>query len=176
MSAFDADAQQRQVARTSGIAGRLGSGVVAGANHRRQPNHALDEEVDVEDFEAFGWLRGVKDRAIMLQLRKRTGAILALPYAWIEAVEFDPSVGIIISSASHRVEIRGQCLNAEGHARASLLGGITSQRVLWISECDRGPINVSALDRPHVNEVAIASAGYYRNSSIAGLERKDQSQ
>ena len=46
---------------------------------------------------AFGFLRGVRDRAIMLELRHRDGRISAVGYAWLSGAEFDPSAGITLS-------------------------------------------------------------------------------
>lgn len=157
MSAFEAEALRRDETRPSGIAGRLNGGVAPGASHHRPTIQALDEEENVENFEAFGWLRGVKDRAIMLQLRKRTGYVLALPYAWIEFVEFDPSVGIVIACGSYRVEIRGHNLDSQVERHRSLFAGITGQRVPWVKESARRDIiqNPAAAS---VNELVTACA------------------
>lgn len=93
----------------------------------------LDEQ-PIDDYVAFGWLRGIKDRALMLQLRKRTGNILAVPYSWFEGVEFDPSVGITLMYKGRRIEIRGSNLNAEVRPNVRLFDGITRQRVTWVQE------------------------------------------
>ena len=39
----------------------------------------------LEDFGAFGWLRGIRDRAIMLEIRHRDGRVPAFGYAWLDA-------------------------------------------------------------------------------------------
>ena len=36
-----------------------------------------------EDLRSFGWLRGIRESAHMLELRKKTGNIVAIGYAWI---------------------------------------------------------------------------------------------
>ena len=58
------------------------------------------DEVDAtDDLGAFGWLRGIRDRALCLELRKKTGAIVAIPYMTIDKYEYDPTEGITIHTA-----------------------------------------------------------------------------
>lgn len=101
---------------------------------RRPHFHEQMEDLPADDYVAFGWLRGIKDRAIMIQLRRRTGDILAVPYSWIEGVEFDPSSGIRLDYHGRCIEIRGSNLNAEVRPNIRLFDGITRQRVIWVQE------------------------------------------
>lgn len=87
-----------------------------------------------DDCGAFGWLRGVRDRALMLELRKRNGNVLALGYSWLERVEFDPSDGIMLSFVGQRILIKGQNLNTEIRTNVRLFQGIINHRVPWIGE------------------------------------------
>ena len=48
-------------------------------------------EEEPSDLGAFGWLRGVHERAAMLELRRKDGSIVAFAYHWLERAEFDPS-------------------------------------------------------------------------------------
>jgi len=90
-----------------------------------------------EDFGAFGWLRGSRERAVMLELRKKNGNIVAVGYSWIEKVEFDPSEGITLHLAGQQIKIRGRNLNADHGQRVRLFQGIARQRVPWIQEADQ---------------------------------------
>lgn len=105
---------------------------LAGRSNPRFQDQLDDQPVD--DYMAFAWLRGIKDRAVMLQLRRRTGDVVALGYAWIERVELDPSSCITIVHQGRRVEIRGRNLNAEVRPNIRLFDGITRQRVTWVQE------------------------------------------
>ena len=52
----------------------------------RAANSSTGSEQDgegAEDYGAFGWLRGIRDRALMLELRKKDGSIIAFGYAWL---------------------------------------------------------------------------------------------
>jgi len=93
---------------------------------------------DVADIPgAFGWLRGIRDRAIMLELRHKDGKVSAFGYAWLENAEFDPSNGITLHFAGKPpVRITGRNLNAESRPQQRLFNGIVRHRVPWIQEAD----------------------------------------
>lgn len=103
---------------------------------RRSPEVAEHDDGDADDHGCFGWLRGVRERALMLELRKRSGHIKSFGYAWLETAEFDPSEGIILYYPGHVVRIRGANLNgSDGPSPlASLFRGILSHRVPWLTE------------------------------------------
>jgi hypothetical protein len=104
----------------------------------RAPGAGGDDGDGTEDVaESFGWLRGIRDRAVMLELRKKTGAILAVGYGWIEKVEFDPTEGITFQHCGVKVRIKGRNLNAEVRQSVRLFEGIVRHRVSWLQEADR---------------------------------------
>ena len=106
-----------------------------------------------DDHEAFGWLRGSRDRAIMLQLRKRDGNIVAIAYSWIERIEFDPSEGIRLHAGGKCIRIRGRNLANEVRPNVRLMDGLTTNRISWIQE---EPVNQETVpDRPVVTEIEI---------------------
>jgi hypothetical protein len=89
-----------------------------------------------EDLGAFGWLRGVRDRAVMLELRRKDGSVVALGYSWLERIEFEPSSGITLRFAGQTVKIAGRNLNTELRPNVRLLDGLCRHRVPWIQEAD----------------------------------------
>lgn len=96
----------------------------------------VPDEQEVEDLGAFGWLRGSRERAVMLELRKKDGNITAVGYNWIERVDFDPSEGITLHALGKEFRIKGRNLNAEFRPQLRLFQGITRHRVPWIQEAD----------------------------------------
>lgn len=92
---------------------------------------------DCGDCRAFGWLRGVRDFARMLELRRRDGNIVAVDYARLERAEFNPSEGITLTIGGQTIRIRGRNLNAEVRPSVRLFEGITRHRVSFIREADR---------------------------------------
>jgi hypothetical protein len=104
---------------------------------RRLSPETQPESEGADDLGAFGWLRGIRSRAPMLELRRKSGNILAIGYGWLERVEFDPSEGITLSFAGQRIRIRGRNLNTESRPTVRLFEGIARHRVTWIQESDR---------------------------------------
>lgn len=98
---------------------------------------SADLEVEgLDDLGAFGFLRGVHDRAIMLELRHRDGKISAVGYAWLSGAEFDPSEGITLNLGARQVKITGRNLNTEVRPNIRLFSAIIRHRVPWIQEAD----------------------------------------
>lgn len=100
---------------------------------------AANAESDAEgtdNFGTFGWLRGTKERAVMLELRKKTGAILAVGYSWLEFVEYEPSDGITLWIPGRKVRLQGRNLNAAvdpDRPNVRLFEGLTRHRVPWVA-------------------------------------------
>jgi hypothetical protein len=97
------------------------------------PGDAVDAE-EAEELGAFGWLRGIRDRATMLELRKKDGSILAVGYSWLERAEYDASGGITLHAGDTQVQIAGRNLNGSAGSSFRLFEGITRHRVAWIKE------------------------------------------
>lgn len=95
-----------------------------------------DADSTEDDLGVFGYLRGVRDRALMLELRKKDGGITAIGYSWLERVEFDPTEGITLRFAGQTVKITGRNLNAEVRPNVYLLNGLLRHRVPWIQEAN----------------------------------------
>jgi hypothetical protein len=98
---------------------------------------AMSDMEGTENLGNYGFLRGARDTAEMLELRKRTGNIRAISFSWIQKVDYDPSSGITLFAGDEKIRIKGRNLNAIGRQQISLLGGIMRHRVPWISESDQ---------------------------------------
>jgi hypothetical protein len=94
----------------------------------------LPEEEEIEDLGSFGLLRGSKERAVSLELRKKDGNIPALPYHCIEYFDFDPSVGMTIHALGREFKISGHNLNAMVRPHITLFNCLVRQRVPWKCE------------------------------------------
>ncbi len=100
------------------------------------PDATNGDQGEVDDLGSFGWLRGIRDRALTLELRQRNGNIVAIPYHTIERFEFDPSEGIALTVTGQKVRLKGQNLNAEVRPAVRLFEGLTRYRVSWVQETD----------------------------------------
>lgn len=96
---------------------------------------------DAESLECFGWLRGsARERAIMLELRKKDGHVMAVAYAHIERVEYKPEEGMTLYLPGGKVRIKGSGLNSEARPGVRLFDGVIRHRVPWIREADRSAL------------------------------------
>lgn len=107
----------------------------------------------MDDLGAFGWLRGVQDRAIMLEIRHKDGSITAKGYSWLQGADFDPSTGITFNFSGETITIRGRNLNAEARPNVRLFAGIVRHRVPWIQEADGAAVLEASKDAVVVEEV-----------------------
>lgn len=91
---------------------------------------------ELDDYGAFGWLRGVRDKAIMLELRKKDGSVRAFGYAWFQEVDLDPSKEITLCLPGGKIKIIGRNLNTENKPNIRLFQGIVRHKVPFIQEAD----------------------------------------
>jgi hypothetical protein len=94
------------------------------------------EQEETDDHGAFGWLRGVRDKALMLELRKKDGSMKAVGYAWLHEADFEPGV-ITLHVIGQKIKIIGRNLNAENRPNIRMFHGITRHRVPFIQEADQ---------------------------------------
>lgn len=101
----------------------------------RRESEPRDYDADeLLDLGSFGWLRGVRERAIMLEFRLKDGRITAFSYAWLERASYDPSKGITLRFAGTEVHVSGRNLDVEPRPTVQLFAGIVRHRVPWIAE------------------------------------------
>jgi hypothetical protein len=105
-----------------------------------RPGTASKED-DEDACAAFGFLRGLRDRAVMLEFRFANGNSLSLPYSWLGPIRYDPSLGMLlrfVGDLVHVVLIEGSNLNVSIDGGVSLYDrGILRHRVTWIREMPR---------------------------------------
>ncbi len=88
---------------------------------------------DLSQYRELGFIGG---RAVMLELRKKYGNILAIGSAWLDKAEFDPAVGVALHVGAQIFTLPGRNLNAEARPNVRLFQGIARHRVTWIHEVD----------------------------------------
>ena len=102
--------------------------------YTRKPDDSGEATEADDDLGSFGWLRGMRERAVMLELRDKDGNITAIGYAYIEKMEFDPSAGITLHALGKVIKIQGRNLNTEVRSNVRLFQGLTRHRVPWVQE------------------------------------------
>ncbi len=106
-----------------------------------------------DDLGCFGWLRGIRDRAVMLELRKADGSIMAIGYGWLERAEFDPTDGITLHVLGRTVRIKGRNLNGEVRPQTRLFEGVARHRVPWIRQNGNAETADRAGDGPEIETI-----------------------
>lgn len=125
--------------------------------HRVDPGSDA-KEVESEaadDFGAFSILRGVRDRAIMIEFRKKDGSVTALGNGWLEKIEYDPSDGMTLYFGSHKVTIVGRNLATEMRPNVRLIDGLLRHRIPWIREASEPEIMKAPPGSLVIEEIAI---------------------
>lgn len=82
----------------------------------------------------FGWLRGVKERSPMLELRLKSGDSDVFSYALLERVRYNRSTGITLQFGTNTIQISGEQLNTPAQANMTLFEGLLRHRITWIQE------------------------------------------
>lgn len=102
----------------------------------RKPSASEDPDA-LDDLGAFSILRGVRERALMLELRMKDGSVTALSYAYLSKAVFDPSEGITLQFGGSTVRIAGTNLATEVRPNVQLFQSLLRHRVPWVCEADR---------------------------------------
>ena len=74
-----------------------------------------ETDSDEEECLAFGYLRGIRDRALSLELRFADGNRVAYPYSWLGPMTYNPSAGMLLKFVGdlvYLVLLEGSNLNA----------------------------------------------------------------
>ena len=104
----------------------------------RKPEAAEEDE---DSCVAFGYLRGLRDRALSLEFRFANGNSRAYPYSWLGPMQYDPSTGLLLKFVGdmiYLVLLQGSNLNALVNGSMNLYDrGILRHRVTFVRELTR---------------------------------------
>ena len=120
-------------------------------------------EVDSEEEEcvAFGYLRGIRDRAMSLELRLANGNRQSFPYSWLGPMTYNPSAGLLLKFVGdlvYLVLLEGSNLNASVNGAASLFDrGIQRHRVTFVREMTRQQVQQTADGEVTVERIRVLS-------------------
>lgn len=122
------------------------------------------KEPDADDAEAscgaFGYLRGIRERADAIEFRFRDGNSVWFPYGWLGTWKFNPSEGLLLKFSGdlvYLVLIKGSNLDRPlGETQINLTsGGLQRHRVLWIQEMADADIKKIGETGPTVDSIAV---------------------
>lgn len=119
-------------------------------------------ESDEATCGAFGYLRGLQDRALAVRFCFRSGNCVCLPYAWLGPWEHNPSAGLLVKFTGDvviLVLILGSNLDVlVGGASVNLTDrGLQRHRILWVREMDEDELRRVEEGEPTVDHIDVGS-------------------
>jgi hypothetical protein len=140
--------------RLQGILHRKGSGDTP-------PKQQSDAEPVEASCGAFGYLRGIADKASAVELRLRSGERCYFRYASMLPWRYIPSEGILLKFSGdlfYLVLIRGSKLDMPLNEGAINLtsGGLQRERVVWVREMTSEDIKQIGEKGPTIESIEIA--------------------
>lgn len=109
---------------------------------------------------AFGFLRGIQERANAIEFRLSNGNSVWFPYVWLGTVKFDPSAGLLLKFSGdliYLVLIRGSNLDKrlEDGGIDLIRAGLQRHRVLWVREMSEEDIRQTGENGPTIDSIEI---------------------
>jgi len=110
---------------------------------------------------AFGYLRGLHERASAIEFRMKGGNSMWFPYNWLGTWKFDPSVGLLLKFSGdlvYLVLIRGSNLDkpVEDSGIDLIRAGLQRHRVLWVREMGEEDIRQTGDNGPTIDSILVA--------------------
>ena len=124
------------------------------------PPAKKEAETEEASCAAFGYLRGIRDRANAVEFRFQDGNSCWFPYSWMGPCRYDPSEGLLLKFSGdlvYLVLVRGSNLDLplnDGHMNLTS-GGLQRHRVTWIREMPEEDINRVGETGPTVDSIQI---------------------
>jgi|SRR5215469_15269182 len=134
---------------------------LAGTPGRYRGTETEEEE---SPCRAFGYLRGIQDKAVAVRFMFRDGSCICLPYASLGPWEYRPSAGLLAKFAGKLavlVLLRGSNLDAEiGDAAVNLTDrDLQRHRITWVREMDKDELRRAGEGEPTVDRIDTAAFG-----------------
>lgn len=117
-------------------------------------------EDEADEGKAFGYWRGVRDRALAIELRLRTGDREYFSYGHLVSWRYNPSVGLLLKFTDDVVTlvlIRGSNLDALAKGSINLTDrGLQRHRILWVREMEEAEVRRAGDEEPIIDRIEVA--------------------
>lgn len=113
---------------------------------------------------AFGFLRGLHERANAIEFRLKNGNSVWFPYNWLGTIKFDPSAGLLIKFSGdlvYLVLVRGSNLDQrlKDGGIDLIRAGLQRHRVMWVREMGEDDIRDTGENGPTIDCIEVAEFG-----------------
>jgi hypothetical protein len=125
------------------------------------PKKEPESEVGEASCAAFGYLRGIRERADAIEIRLRDGNSTWFPYGWLGNWKYNPSEGLLLKFSGdlvYLVLIRGSNLDRPLTDSTINLtsAGLQRHRVLWVREMSEEEIRLVGESGPTIDRIEVA--------------------
>lgn len=124
--------------------------------------HGKEAEADAAEAScaAFGYLRGIRERADAIEFRLRAASIW-FPYSWLGNWKYNPSEGLLIKFSGdlvYLVLVRGSNLDKPLADSTTNLttSGLQRHRIVWMREMSREEIEQVGESGPTIDSIQVA--------------------
>jgi hypothetical protein len=119
-----------------------------------------DKDAEEEFCPAFGYLRGIRDRALAIEFRYRDGNRDYFPYSHLGPWRFNPSVGLLLKFTGGDVVtlvlIHGSNLDALVNNAVNLTDrGLQRQRITFVREMDEEELRAVGERGPTIDRIEV---------------------
>jgi hypothetical protein len=127
----------------------------------RQRGKEKDDEDGEGSCSAFGYLRGIRERADAIEIRFQNGNSTWFPYSWLGEWKFNPSDGLLLKFSGdlvYVVLIRGSNLDRPLSDTTTNLttSGLQRHRIVWMREMSAEEIRQVGESGPTIDRIEVA--------------------
>ncbi len=125
------------------------------------PKKVPEDDTGEASCAAFGYLRGIRERADAIEIRLRDGNSTWFPYGWLGNWKFNPSEGLLLKFSGdlvYLVLIKGSNLDRPLTDSTINLtsAGLQRHRVLWVREMSEDEIKTVGESGPTIDSIQVA--------------------
>jgi hypothetical protein len=141
--------------------GTRGDGNYAGKLLPPRGSKPTDDEYGEASCSAFGYLRGIRERADAIEVRFQNGNSTWFPYSWLGEWKFNPSDGLLLKFSGdlvYLVLVRGSNLDRPLSDTTTNLttSGLQRHRIVWMREMSEEEIRQVGESGPTIDRIEIA--------------------
>jgi hypothetical protein len=132
-----------------------------GSRPMRPGSSESDEEPSDESSAAFGYLRGIRDKADAIEVRFLNGNSTWLPYNWLGSWKYNPSNGLLLKFSGdlvylvliHGCNLDHPLLDTNTNLTGS---GLQRRRIVWMREMTDEEISRVGETGPTIDSIRVA--------------------
>lgn len=137
-----------------------GTDLLPGFGTRQRGGKNRDDDAEAS-CSAFGYLRGIRERADVIEIRFLGGNSVWFPYSWLGEWKFDPSEGLLLKFSGdlvYLVLIRGCNLNQPLADSTTNLttSGLQRHRIVWMREMSEDEVRQVGESGPTIDSIEVA--------------------